>query len=415
MRPTLTIVMLVIVTAAAVAQHGSKQGAVSGDTPPPVPKITVTSSLADDFVREQSHVYFTGLIVNEGTVTVSAISVLASPPDTVRFIQRLPIRGTESCDGPDIQTTLLGDLPPGGREAFCGTLDASQSHPKRRVTLVVHYAYGKVSYDTTTSPGLLSVQDWSDHWSTKLYDLLKDFTFPIVLALFGVILKFITDKRELRSETWKEMLPQSHELASKYYMPLAGAALGMSVEWKRYVDKPSEQGEAARQMFYYILNFGRVLRDMRYAIGGFYFKDRIGERIAGRCWKELRDVYFPTTNEDKKLNYFRALRLVGKKQDVDLLLDNLDAAGPASPMRKAWEDFNTLLSNPARFKEMIAYFDLVRAVISYESNRVYAYWYRLPENLRLEDEQKTQVYTLFPDETDKEKARLYFKLSAKGQ
>lgn len=381
----------------------------------PAPKVTVTSTLAEDTVRKESRVYFTGTIVNDGTLPVTGISILAAPPDTVHFIQQLPLTGTQGCDGPQAQKPL-DDLPAGGRESFCGTLTADESHPVRRVTLVVSYKINGSTYSLTTSPGAFAAQDWYDYWVVaKLYNLLKDLGFPIFLALFGLILKLITDQRELRAETWKEMLPKSHDLAGAYYMPLAGDALGITVEWKRYLDNPAEQAQAARQIYYYILNFGRAMRDLRYALGGFYFKDRIGEQIAGRCWKQIRDEYFPTKDELHKLHYFGALRLVEEKQDVDLFLAKLDAAGPASPLHQTWDEFQILIANNTRFQEMVNWFDVFRAVVVYESNRVYAYWYRLPETLRLDGNQETMIDGLFTGVEDKQRAKTYLELSKNGQ
>lgn len=412
--------------AAPVASAKSTPTPGADPEPSPLPKITVTSALTEDTVRKESRAYFTGTIVNDGTLPLTGISIYAAPPDTVHFVQKLPLNGGQGCDGQAAQNSLP-DLPAGGRESFCGTLEAAKAHPQRRVALVVQYTSAGSALAITTSPGAFVVQDWYDYWIVaKLYNLLKDLAFPIFLAVFGVFLKLMTDRRdrrdklgterrELSAETWKQMLPKSHKLAGAYYMPLSGAALGISVEWKRCTDRPTERDQAARMIYYYILNFGRVMRDLRYSTGGFYFKDRIGEQIAGRCWKQIRDGYFPTQDEQHKLHYFAALRRVEEKQDVDVFLSNLDAAGPASPMRQAWDEFQTLLADAVRFKEMVDWFDVFRAVVVYESNRVYAYWYRLPETLRLTGTQETMIDGLFSGAEDKERAKLYIELSKRGQ
>ena len=71
------------------------------------------------------------------------------------------------------------------------------------------------------------------------------------------------------------MLSKSHENAERHYMPIASAVDGLDEALKDA--KPEEA-------FYYLALFLRRMWKLREEIGGFYFKDRTGEKVARGCW-----------------------------------------------------------------------------------------------------------------------------------
>ena len=77
--------------------------------------------------------------------------------------------------------------------------------------------------------------DFEQFRSSSFYDFLKDISLPFMLALLAFALagydKWREGKRSAASEerahtlqTWDRMLPISHNLATRYYMPIEGAA-----------------------------------------------------------------------------------------------------------------------------------------------------------------------------------------------
>ena len=422
MKALRTIPLLLLASVLCLAAPGNPPAPKNPPVPPPppaapAPKISVASTLAEESVLVNEAIHFSGTVANDGDASARDLQIAVVPSGYTLHLGTPPGGPNGSCETPAASNKIADELPRGGRIAFCGTLLPAEQHLKRKINFIIHYSANGQSFDAASSPGAFTVQTRTDYNLTKLYGWIKDLAFPIMLALFGVFLKLITDNRELRAETWKQMLPKSHDLAGKYYMPIAGSAVGISQSWTRYSKAgatPADKTQEVRLMFFYIMLFHRLMRDMRYEIGGFYFKDRIGEQIANFCWTVLRDGYFPATLEETKRNYAQAVRLKKRKEELDEFLDQLDSAGPGSPLFKTFAFFSAIVARPNDYKSMIDHFDLLRAILIYESNRVYHYWYRLPETLDLTAAQCRLVDALFSTQANKDKARKYIELSRKG-
>lgn len=150
--------------------------------------------------------------------------------------------------------------------------------------------------------------------------LLADLAWPVVVFGLGLLLKrhqqrkrdelrdtraaaaaerervrgIQAEARRKRAEllaTWNQMLTRSHENAEKHYLPLANAidALMTYSRAFRAARRLERLGGAANSEVrmnatFYLLMLIRTMTDLRNAIGGFYFKDRGGEKLASLAW-----------------------------------------------------------------------------------------------------------------------------------
>ena len=57
-----------------------------------------------------------------------------------------------------------------------------------------------------------------------------------------------------------------------------------------------------------IMQFGLTMQSIRKVIGGFYFKERLGERIATLAWHKIRTFLLGTQEQDYRL-YFNAVKV----------------------------------------------------------------------------------------------------------
>ena len=177
-------------------------------------------------------------------------------------------------------------LAPGQSVAVWGDLHATKTEEKETVIGEVDWKDGtgagaKTSNDVF-SLGETTVQGWFERFrSSSVYDFLKDISLPFVLALLAACLAWYDKWREgKRSEaaeerahtlqTWDRMLPISHNLATRYYMPIEGAtraALGSldqrqealkaagdpSATPQIKTDKTKEATDKEVEVFFYLL------------------------------------------------------------------------------------------------------------------------------------------------------------------
>jgi hypothetical protein len=125
-------------------------------------------------------------------------------------------------------------------------LSARAEHQKERVIASLTWDDGHTTSHSFTPLGELVIQSGWDQWrSSAGYDLVKDLTLPVVLLVLATALGFYDKHREnvrhrkqeeleerrkqdaeLRAQTaqtWTSMLPESHKLATTYYMPIDAA------------------------------------------------------------------------------------------------------------------------------------------------------------------------------------------------
>jgi hypothetical protein len=187
------------------------------------------------------------------------------------------------------------------------------------------------------------------------------------------------------------MLPLSHNYASKFYLPLSLAAQNLAKQLKDPVAKP-------RLAFFYLLLCGKKMRATRNEIGGFYFKDLRGERLAADCWEIQRRSCLGEADDE----FYKAVQAA-----IDRFADEIDtfesfesafvdsSVNPPvyvdDSIGQAWQYFEKWIAEKTNVQKTSEYLTGFYAVLDYESNRPYQYWYDPKESpAKLEISEKTQ-------------------------
>ncbi|HEV2178427.1 MAG TPA: hypothetical protein VGW33_14670 [Terriglobia bacterium] len=247
------------------------------------------------------------------------------------------------------------------------------------------------------------------------YQFLKDFALPIVVFLLGFSYKFWTERREsakqerekkleeerlkqdkiqtLRAETWKQMLPESHALAKKYYAPVEAA-----IRWALYyMDKSIQETKQDKRLpderyaFYLIILMGRRIKQAADEAGGFYFKSRTGEELAATCWSNYRDL-FEGEQEPLGRSYDRAVGQVDPQETRDSFWKKIEGKNwtawidqeARDSLAACWSHFSQWYRTPEG-QEGVSNLRGLRALINYEMNRPYEYWYEEKERIEVDD------------------------------
>lgn len=234
-------------------------------------------------------------------------------------------------------------------------------------------------------------------------DPIKDFSgilTPLVLAVFGFWFQGYFRKRDKAnraeeqylaqySQTWNTQLPEMYKLAFKHYLPLGAAAAGVIGKVADYKKLKAASAsaescdEAAKKGFYYFALLARRMRAFQDKLNGFYFKNRIGEEFASECMRKYLDRSL--------------MRDSGATDIFGALLDHVDVNEREASFRAklknsdgkqfsdGWTAFRTQLEF-GELDEALPYLNAFTAVLLYEVNRPWEYWYGRKETLDLDPE-----------------------------
>jgi hypothetical protein len=252
----------------------------------------------------------------------------------------------------------------------------------------------------------------------KMVSLLKDLLVPAAIAYLGWYLQNRDKERERKEdaakqqketderehdldreererkqtrlrETWNLMLPKSHANAEQHYMPVVAAIDGLLFEARRtWLDSRDEHWH---MLLWALLRVLRRMQDLAQAIGGFYFRDLAGEKLARMCWNEF---YFRSRNQLGPADRDRAVSAIERNENLASFLDRL-SGHPAETSPGAWviavldpkageETAQTLgrLDTCMRgwltlggLQLSLPLLELLEVIVKYEMNRTYELWY----------------------------------------
>jgi hypothetical protein len=222
--------------------------------------------------------------------------------------------------------------------------------------------------------------------------ICKDLALPFILALVAAAFEArnarereAREKREVEEknereekerkddrlrETWALMLEKHHQNAELYYLPL----LGSMREFRR----ARGDGDDDRAFYFFMVFFWRMFR-LSTNIGGFYFKNRSGERLLGDTWRLI------VSQTDIELQG-RAKREIAVEK-----LTTRNSAVPATyagfssalarkkPFQSMRVDYTAWQTKPSRatltFADIEALLWFFHTLMAFETNRPYEYWY----------------------------------------
>jgi len=393
-----------------------------------VPDISLSGNISSHVIRQDELLQFTITIRNKSDTKNGASGAegftLWKLPDSYNLddskqicvVPLLPPR-TEVCETAqafrDSKNLVAESLAPGTAVTVQGYLKPSAVHKTSTLTAIVTWkVVGRaknpiaVSSSQWVNLGDSQVLDTSWIGRLSLDEFLKIFAVPALLVLVGALVTGVVNviniwrekrthaqeqERSMRSETWKQMLPISHNYAAKFYLPLSLAAQNLVKELKHPITKPT-------LAFFYLLLCGKKMKATRNEIGGFYFKDLRGERLASSCWEIQRSACLGEASDD----FYKAVHAAIDSFDDDV--DSFEAfennfldtsTQPASfvddSIGKAWGLFNTWCTDKHKVEKTAQYLKGFYAVLDYESNRPYEYWYDPKDSpAKLEVTEETQ-------------------------
>jgi hypothetical protein len=291
---------------------------------------------------------------------------------------------------------------------------------------------GKEHEGAVVVPPVPAVAQGEQLWSSlgKMVLLLKDLLLPAALAYLGWYLKRRDDdqkklqdqaksdreakeraeekkrlaeaeKQASLQETWRLMLPKSHANAEQHYMPVVASIELLQVRFGNLAKNGTVENR--HQFLFELLRLLRRMQHLGRQIGGFYFKDREGERLAKECW----DPFFERSRtalgpEDRE----RALAHIEPNENLASFLDKLSGKAklpqggsiPSPPGQESIQSVLTRIDTKLQdwiraggFQRNLPLLELFRTVLTYEMNRPYEFWYG--ERMNLEEE-KLQIALL---------------------
>ncbi len=410
-----------------------------------VPEISLSASISSHVIREDELLPFVITIRNKSDgrigsgIAVTSIGLWKLPDsykldDTqpICIVPPLPPR-TDSCETSQAflasHSLIASSLAPGAIVTVQGYLKPTALHKASTLTSIVTWnvvssdkATGAVTMSSSQGVNLGENQVVASSWLARLSldELLKILAVPALLLLMGAVITGAVNsinvwrekraataqaaidiarhaqeqERAVRSETWKQMLPISHNYAAKFYLPLSLAA-------ERFADSLKQSN--SRLAFFYLLFCGKKMIATRNEIGGFYFKDLRGETLAAACWKNHRLACLG--EEDSPL--YRAVReSIDQLEEIDSFegfekrfaeVSGTVVEFTEDSIQQAWTLFQAWIGTK-NVAPTIQHLEGFYAVLDFESNRPYEYWYDTPAKLKVTAETEQLLRGLLESE-----------------
>jgi hypothetical protein len=180
-------------------------------------------------------------------------------------------------------------------------------------------------------------------------------------------------------ETWAMMLPKLQRYAERHYMPVYA-----SIE--AFADL-AEEPKKSREALFELLRVIRRMRHLAVSVGGLFFKDRQGEVLAAKTWR----LFLDRARDERVLGreaLERMLTVIATDENYAQFLDKLAGENPrgaagldevGKPLQDLEGKFNQWKETDS-FPQDVALLKLFSAILSYEMNRPYLFWY--PEPLK---------------------------------
>src|ERR1700723_1123726 len=383
-----------------------------------VPEVSLSANISSHVIREDELLPFIITIKNQADgkigsgIAVNSIT-LWKLPDSYRLDDSQPIcvvpilpPQTQPCETSQAffasHNLIASSLAPGGIVTVQGYLKPTALHNTSTLTSVVTWNFaskekGAVAVPASQGVSLGENQVVDASWIRRLSldELLKILAVPALLLLVGAAItgfvNFINVSREKRAAAAQAVIDAARHLQEQERALAA----------ERFVDSLKQSN--ARLAFFYLLFCGRKMILTRNEIGGFYFKDLRGESLAAVCWKNQRLACLG--EEDSPL--FLAVRdSMDQLEDIDSYESFekrfADVSGGVvefteDSMQQAWTLFQAWIGT-GDVTATTQYLEGFYAVLDFESNRPYEYWYDTPATLKITAETEQLLRKLLADE-----------------
>lgn len=305
-------------------------------------------------------------------------------------------------------SVIAAELKPGQSTTVWGDLRAGDVRDRQTLMVIVGWAGSEKIESRLALPlGESVIQSKASQLLSVIRDfrdLLKDFALPLVLVLLGLGYQFWDKRREqarqeqeqLRTqiaETWSKMLPESHQLATQYYMPVEANARGAIEDILQFLKDGDPQKE--KRGFFFLIIFERGMRHLHDSVGGFYFKNRLAEELAVYCYEEYQALYY-YRDENTLRRLSAMLNNADIHERIASFLDKLegkDGEEIAKVFSEGWNDFREWVVSD-KCLPALRYLQGFRLLLRYEMNRPYDYWYGETEGLQTDRDTEEAILSL---------------------
>jgi hypothetical protein len=212
--------------------------------------------------------------------------------------------------------------------------------------------------------------------------------------------KIEAERRELVAKTWESRLAKAMSLATEHYMPIATAVVTiqffsrrrLEVEASNESDKSARADEYMRREFFGLMLLKKRIMNLQDKAPGFFFKNRMGERLASQAWNRFQSLYTNKMEDAILRPWIRMAGYIDLKETGDRFLSRLEYRGGDEASRRQAAEFQSGLQQfqnwvrGDRYSEGLKVLGVFRLVLAYEINRPFEYWYGSLEPMWIDDD-----------------------------
>jgi hypothetical protein len=391
------------------------------------PEVAVGGTVSAKTITIDELLKFTLSVKNNTSAAINSVRLVAAP-DSYEFATVQGCGGNAPPFYSDANSFAQGNnllMPSVAAGASCtawGYLKPTHKHAAATLTVIVEWQPAKSSAaDVRKSVPLVSnsavvvlgenaVETYEDRRRQSWIEAAKILVVPAVLSFLAFVVPWMVKRGEersaIRSETQKQMLQTSLEYAAKYYLPLSAAAERLvdalqpanpAFDSKHPNAAPKYLPRKNELVLYYVIYLEKRMDEQRKVIGGFYFKELSAEKLASACWKEYSDRVF-TKDVDNPLS-----------RAVQSCLNRLEARENYEAFAAKFKLVKHPIYGDSKAKEaaieldqrltaididrIVLLLNALQAIIDFEVNRPFEYWYDKPATLNMTAAVKTLLMT----------------------
>jgi hypothetical protein len=431
MRTHLLLGALVLATVSFVLPQARAAGPKSDASKPSIPdnQVNITGGLSGSEVMTGNSVLFWVTIENDSSSSLDKLTV------------RLDVAGDEF-----VVTCFSGVLGAfGAKQSICGPFSdpllkkqaitvrgevrSLKTTEPRNINAIVSFDSSLPEGAAVSSVRAISLGPLiSRSWLLQFLQNYKELVLPLVVLIAGWYLtrkqENVQTRRAQVAETWNSMLPISHELTMRYYMPMAKALIRLSEDAQKFtiaagssLPQPTEEGLS---VYFHTMQFWWRYRRTLEEKGAIYFKNRTGEKLIIAAFDEFRKKY-----KGEGLGRFEIERRVKAVNSVFIpelefpefwtAYNATPRAALAVPFDSGWKDFVFWYSDAEKRARSFAMLEVFRLILEFEANRPYQKWYNSQQPLEITEEQKKILKALAKSDAERREFEGYLKAAVKGR
>ncbi len=199
---------------------------------------------------------------------------------------------------------------------------------------------------------------------------------PVLLALATMLFQHLQEQRgeqqkvqEQKLEVWKTILPGIIEAIRNHYIPMLSIISIMK-------DEASQTTPDTDDLLACALLLRNKVTHLVRTSGGFYFKNRRGEKICASLSNELMSRFYVLSGNPTAFRN-EALLIPPKSLFAEAqkrMLRNSSVTGSALPQIR--KDFATAIAKAGELEHLRAHLEMVYEILNYEANEpFYPQWY----------------------------------------